>query len=86
MKTLKKRLVRRSLAMVLMVVLAWLIAAPAFAAGEESEESFCKRALNKCIAEAIISGLLSWGATIVLYAAFCLVGYDFCVKYVDESM
>jgi hypothetical protein len=69
--------------MVLTVVLAWLIAAPAFAAAEESEESLCKRALNKCIAEAILSGLLSWGATIVLFATFCVVGYDFCVRYVD---
>ncbi|MCX6578254.1 MAG: hypothetical protein NTV82_17930 [Candidatus Aminicenantes bacterium] len=86
MKTLKKRLVKRSLAVVMTVVLAWLIAAPAFAADEETEGSFCKRALNKCIAEAIISGLLSWGATIVLFATFCLVGYDFCVKYVDESL
>jgi hypothetical protein len=86
MKTLKKRLVRRSLAMVLTVVLAWLIAAPVFASDEETEASFCKMALKKCIAEAIISGLLSWGATIGLFAAFCLVGYDFCVKYVDNSL
>ncbi len=86
MKTLKKRLVKRSLAMVLTVVLAWLIAAPAFAADEETEGSFCKAALKKCIAEAIISGLLSWGATIFLFASFCLVGYDFCVKYVDECI
>jgi hypothetical protein len=86
MKTLKKRLVRRSLAMVLTVVLAWLIAAPVFASDEETEANFCVAALKKCIAEAIISGLLSWGATIVLFAAFCLVGYDFCVKYVDKSL
>jgi len=86
MKTLKKSLVKKSLAMVLTVVLAWLIAAPVFAADEETEESFCKRAWNKCIAEAIISGLLSWGATIVLFAAFCFIGYDFCVKYVDECL
>jgi hypothetical protein len=86
MKTLKKCSVRRSLAMVLTVVLAWLIAAPTFAAAEEAEESFCKAAFNKCLAEAILSGLLSWGATIVLFATFCLVGYDFCVRYVDECL
>jgi len=83
MKALKKRLVRRSLAMVLTVVLAWLIAAPAFAAEEETEETFCKRAFYKCVAEAILSGILSWGATIVLFASFCLAGYDFCVRYVE---
>lgn len=84
MKVLKKRLVRSSLAMVLTVVLAWLIAAPAFAAEEETEESICLAALKRCLAEAIVSGLLSWGSTIVLFLSFCLVGYDFCVRYIDE--
>ena len=84
MKALKKRLVRRSLAMVLTVVLAWLIAAPAFAVDEETEETFCIRALYKCIADAIISGILSWGASVFLFAFVCVVGYDFCVRYIDE--
>jgi len=86
MNTLKKRLIRRAVAMVLTVSLVWLIAAPSFAAGEETEETFCKTALKKCIAEAILSGLLSWGATIFMFAAFCVVGYDFCVRYIDESI
>lgn len=83
MKSLKKLLVKRSLALVLTVALAWLITGPAFLAAEESEESFCFQVLKKCLGDAILYGLLTMGVGFFVYLTFCLVGYDFCMRYVD---
>jgi len=84
MNTFKKHGVKRSLALVLTAAMAWFLIGPVLAAAEDGESDICRKALAKCIAEAIVSGLLSMGATIVFFVSFCLVGYDFCLKYIDN--
>ena len=84
MKALKKQGFKGFLALFLTAALAWLIVGPAFAAAAEGEAGVCQRAWQRCLAEAIISGLLSWGVTIVFYVSFCFIGLDFCLKYVDN--
>jgi hypothetical protein len=84
MKSLKKCLVKRSLALVLTAALAWLVTGPAFLAAEESEENFCFQVLKKCFGDAILYGFLTRGIGFVVYMTYCLVGYDFCMKYVDQ--
>lgn len=84
MNTLKKHGVRRSLALLLTAAMAWLLIGPALAVAAVDEQDICRKAWTKCLAEAVISGLLSWGATIVFYLSFCIVGYDFCLKYIDS--
>ncbi len=86
MKTFESVVVRRSLALVLTAALAWLITGPAFAVGEDDEESICSQVLKKCFADAILYGLLTKSIGFIVYLTFCLVGYDFCMRYVDECL
>jgi hypothetical protein len=67
---------------VLCLALACMLAAPLWPA--EAEAGLCKSVLTKCMGEAIVSGVLSGGTAFMYYATFCLVGYDFCQKYVER--
>jgi hypothetical protein len=40
--------------------------------------------LLKCLAEAIVAGLFSLGASFAIFLSFCLVGYDFCERYIEK--
>ncbi len=74
----------RVIALALMFAILGFICAPLPAAEEESEASSCESAVLKCVSEAILSGLLSAGATLPIYLSFCLIGYAFCEKYVEK--
>jgi len=42
----------------------------------------CEKALEKCMLNAVITGLFSLNPTIfAYYSASCLLGYSFCLKY-----
>jgi len=56
----------------------------AFAAedDEASLKDICRRALDRCVLDAIKSGGLGNLINLVALTASCLAGYDFCLKYV----
>jgi hypothetical protein len=56
---------------------------PLWAGGDEAaDKDVCKRALERCLADAGKSGLFaSWLAAVTTVSS-CLAGYDFCRKYV----
>ena len=50
---------------------------------EDSESALCKAAFSRCMGEAIVTSLLSSGGALFYYVSFCLIGWDFCQKYVE---
>jgi hypothetical protein len=84
MKTssLSKKVARIS-AGLLILSLALVMGAAASPLEVDAESGLCKAAFSRCMGEAIFSGLLSSGATLFYYVSFCLIGWDFCQKYVE---
>ena len=72
----------RACAWSLVLVLACAALAAAFPVEEGGEAASCKGAFSRCMGEAIVSGFFSAGATLFYYVSFCLIGWDFCQKYV----
>lgn len=54
----------------------------AFAAGDGEEEDICKEAVIRCLLDIPFSGILGQWA-FFLKLEFCLVGFEFCRKYVS---
>jgi hypothetical protein len=67
----------------LILSLALAMTAAASPLEEDAESSLCKAALSRCMGDAIFSGLFSSGATLFYYVSFCLIGWDFCQKYIQ---
>ena len=80
--SLSKSAVRIS-AGLLILSLALVIGAAASPLEEGAESSLCKEAFSKCMGEAIVTGLLSAGGALFYYVSFCIIGWDFCQKYVQ---
>jgi len=72
----------RVCAWTLVFALACAAVAPAVSANDSGEEARCKAAFSRCMGEAIVSGFFSGGSTLFYFVSFCLIGYDFCQKYV----
>jgi hypothetical protein len=49
----------------------------------DAESTLCQSAFSKCMGEAIATGFLSAGGALFYYVSFCLIGWDFCQKYVQ---
>ena len=73
----------RACAWALVLILACTALAAAFPVEESGESAMCKAAFSKCMGEAIVSGFFSAGATLFFYVSFCLIGWDFCQRYVE---
>ena len=67
----------------LILSLALAMTAAASPLEDDAGSSVCTAALARCMGEAIFSGLFSAGATLFFYVSFCLIGWDFCQKYVQ---
>ena len=67
----------------LILSLALVVTAPASPLEGDADSAICQAALSRCMGEAIFTGLLSSGATLFYYVSFCLIGWDFCQKYVQ---
>ena len=72
----------RACAWALVLILACAALAAALSVDASGESALCKAAFSRCMGEAIVSGLFSAGATLFYYVSFCLIGWDFCQKYV----
>jgi hypothetical protein len=73
----------RVCACALVLILSCAALTAAFPVEDDAESSLCKAAFSRCMAEAIFSGLFSAGGTLFFYVSFCLIGWDFCQKYVQ---
>jgi hypothetical protein len=73
----------RACAWTLVLVLSCAALAAAFPVEEGGEAAVCTAALSRCVGEAIVSGLFSAGATLFYYVSFCLIGWDFCQRYLQ---
>jgi hypothetical protein len=72
------------LALALVFIMACAALAPAAAPAEDdAEASLCKAAFSRCMGEAIVSGLLTGGGALFYYVSFCLIGWDFCQRYIQ---
>jgi hypothetical protein len=67
----------------LILSLSLIASAAAFPLEDDAESSACQAAFSRCMAEAIFAGLLSAGGAIFYYVSFCLIGWDFCKRYVE---
>lgn len=68
----------------LILSLALAMTAAASPLEDDADSALCKGAFSRCMGEAIISGLFSSGATLFYYVSFCIIGWDFCQKYVQR--
>jgi hypothetical protein len=73
----------RACAWALVLILACAALAAAFPVEASGEAAACKSAFSRCMGEAIVSGFFTAGATLFYYVSFCLIGWDFCQKYVQ---
>lgn len=76
----------RAVGWVLIVTFVWVLTAVHLTAESASDGDFCERVLLTCVAEAIIAGLFSLGASFAMFLSFCLIGYDFCERYIERYM
>jgi hypothetical protein len=67
----------------LILSLALVMGAAASPFEDDAESALCKAAFSRCMGEAIVSGLLSAGGALFYYVSFCLIGWDFCQRYVE---
>jgi hypothetical protein len=86
MNTVNRSFGHRVIAAALVVGLIWLTAGACLAAEDDAERGICMEALRRCLGEAIIPGLLGGIPALITALGFCLVGYDFCMKYVNEAI
>ena len=47
----------------------------------QNNTEICTKALEKCTVEAVVAGLFGGINSLAAYAAGCLIGYDWCLKY-----
>jgi hypothetical protein len=81
--SLSKPAVRIS-AVVLILSLALVTGVAASPLTDDAESSLCMAALSRCMGEAIFAGLISAGGALFYYVSFCLIGWDFCRRYVQD--
>ncbi len=74
----------RAVGWVLIVSFVWIMSAVHLTAEDATYADICGTVFLKCLAEAIIAGLFSLGSSFALFLSFCLVGYDFCERYVER--
>ena len=67
----------------LVLILACAALSPAAPAAEDAEASLCKTAFSRCMGEAIVSSLLTGGGALFYHVSFCLIGWDFCQRYIE---
>jgi hypothetical protein len=65
---------------------AFLFLATSAAFAGESGESICSRAFNRCAGDALWAGLFSGMQSFITYMGACIVGYDFCVRYIQSYL
>jgi hypothetical protein len=86
MKLLKKlKWSERLVAFILAAAFLGTAAGPVFSEAE-AEKGLCEHVAMRCLADAIASGFLSLGASLVPQIAFCVVGYSFCERYVEPLL
>jgi len=85
MTKLTKSQMGRAFAWILIVSLAWLLSAANLKAGDGSDEDLCNRVFLKCLFDALIAGILTLGKGLPVYLSFCLIGYSFCILYVENQ-
>jgi len=71
------------LALALAFILACAALAPAAPAVDDAEASLCKAAFSRCMGEAIVASLLTGGGALFYQVSFCLIGWDFCQRYIE---
>jgi len=84
MNPIKRSRSGRIIALALVLAILGWMSAPQAAAGEDGGSSYCERVALKCISEAVLSGIFTEGATLPVFLSFCLIGYGFCEKYVEQ--
>jgi hypothetical protein len=67
---------KRFSAAILILVIVGSVSLPA-----QDHVAICNRALEKCGVQAVIAGIFGGLNSLGAYAAGCLIGYDFCLKY-----
>ena len=50
-----------------------------------ASDDVCKKALDKCTTDAVISGLFGGPQSFLLYYSGCFMGYSWCLKYYDPQ-
>jgi hypothetical protein len=63
----------------LMLVVCLFLVSSVYAAGD-----VCKKALSRCTADAVVSGLYSGPQSFFLYYSGCFIGYTWCLKYYEQ--
>jgi hypothetical protein len=84
MNALTKSRLGRAMALALMVSWVGFSLAALPSAEDDNGSGYCERVALKCLAEAVVAGIFSQGATIPFFLSFCLIGYGFCEKYVEK--
>jgi len=60
------------------------LAAAAAPSEDDAEASLCKTAFSRCMGEAIVTSLLTGGGALFYHVSFCLIGWDFCQRYIQD--
>ena len=50
-----------------------------------ASEDVCKKAVSRCVADAVKAGLVSGAQSFLIYLSGCLMGYTWCLKYYDPQ-
>jgi uncharacterized BrkB/YihY/UPF0761 family membrane protein len=57
-----------------------------FVSSTLASEDVCKKAMSRCTADAVKTGLLSGAQSFLLYYAGCFMGYSWCLKYYEPQI
>jgi hypothetical protein len=78
----KRSFWKRGFAILLVAGCLWSAGAVALAEDDEAMTRSCEEALSKCLGDSVWSGLFAGLLPTILFLEICLVGYEFCVRYV----
>jgi hypothetical protein len=82
MRRVKRSFGKRGLSVLLALSVLWAVCAVAFAEDDEAVKRTCEQALVRCLGDSVWSAFFSNLITTVLVLEICLVGYEFCERYI----
>lgn len=80
MTVFKNRHFRRILILGVLCFVCFFFVSSTFAS-----EDVCKKALTRCTADAVLTGIISGPQSFFLYYSACFMGYTWCLKYYNPQ-
>jgi len=79
-----KRLPKKKRSRVLAGALVFaLLVGVFFAPSLHANKADCERGLRRCAVDAVVAGMTGGPLAFAMWSSGCLMGYDFCLRYVD---